>query len=322
MCTAVCFKSRYFGRNFDLDCSYGEETIIAPRKFPFMFREIADINHHFAIIGTGTVRKNYPLFYDAANEKGLGVAGLNFPKSAKYFTHVSAKKNISPFELIPYVLSTCDSVNSAEKLLKEINLCAIPFSENLPLSPLHWIFSDKERSIVYETTAEGSFIYRNYTNVLTNEPVFPFQLYNLNNYMHLSPQTPGNSFSHRLPLSATSYGMGTLGMPGDLSSQSRFVRAVFTAENSVCEEDVFSGVTQFFHILDSVSQKRGCVVTEDNNLEYTRYSCCVDLNNAVYYSKTYQNSTVNVIDMFRENLEVDRLYCYPMQYSPAFTFRN
>ncbi len=322
MCTAIYFKNRFFGRNFDLDVSYGEEIIIAPGSFPLTFREVPDINRHFSIIGIGTVRKGYPLFYDAVNEKGLGAAGLNFPKSAKYYTMSVSKKNISPFELIPYVLCNCDCVSSAEMLLKEINLCAIPFSDNLPLSPLHWIFADRERSVVFETTAEGSFIYRNPANVLTNEPAFPIQLYNLNNYLHLSPHSPRNTFSERLSLSSQSYGMGTFGLPGDYSSQSRFVRAVYTAENSICTNETVDEITQFFHILGSVTQQRGCVAVSENNYEYTRYSCCCDLMNPIYYYKTYENSSLTAVDLFRENLGSERLITYPLNAKPVITFQN
>ncbi len=322
MCTAVCFKNKYFGRNFDLDRSYGEEILIVPRNFPFPFRETTDINHHFALIGIGTLRKGFPLFYDAANEKGLCGAGLNFPKSAKYYTLSASKKNISPFELLPYILCNCDSVNSAEKLLREINLCAIPFSDNLPLSPLHWMFADNERSIVYETTSEGAFVHRNPANVLTNEPPFPFQLYNLNNYMHLSPYTPQNSFSEKLPLSATSLGMGAIGMPGDLSSQSRFVKAVYTAVNSLCPDEPLGEITQFFHILGSVCQQKGCVATGENTFEYTRYSSCCDLSTLIYYYKTYENSCITAVDLFRENLLSERIITYPLILKPTVSFQN
>ena len=322
MCTAICFKNRYFGRNFDLDASYGEEIIIAPRRFPVSFRETADINHHFAIIGTGTIRKGFPLFYDGVNEKGLGGAGLNFPKSAEYYTLSNTKKNISPFELIPYILCNCDSVTTAEKLLKEINLCAISFSDNLPLSPLHWMFSDGERSIVYETTENGAMVYRNPANVLTNEPPFPIQFQSLSSYMHLSPHTPQNTFSERLPLTVPSLGMGTIGLPGDLSSASRFVRAVYTAENSLCSENSFDEVVQFFHVLESVKQVRGCVATGDNTFEYTRYSGCFDLQTLVYYYKTYENSSITAVDLFRENTESERLITYSLISKPTVTFQN
>ena len=77
MCTAATYyaKDHYFGRNLDLEFSYHEEITIVPRNYPFIFRKCEGINHHYAMIGTAFVVEGYPLFYDAVNEKGLGIAG-------------------------------------------------------------------------------------------------------------------------------------------------------------------------------------------------------------------------------------------------------
>ena len=102
MCTAISFNAdnHYFGRNLDLEFCYNETVTITPRNFAFGFRKTNTIKSHYAIIGVATVAENYPLYYDATNEKGLSIAGLNFPENAYYNRVDDTKINIAPFELI------------------------------------------------------------------------------------------------------------------------------------------------------------------------------------------------------------------------------
>lgn len=179
MCTAVTYKTKdfYFGRTLDYEFSYGDEVVITPRNYWFHFLEQSNINNHYAIIGMAYVNENYPLYYDAVNEKGLGIAGLNFVGNAEYKEKVEGKDNISQFEFIPWVLSQCKTVKEARVLINKINFLNIPFNENLPLAKLHWIISDSEESITVESVAEGVKIYENPIGVLTNNPSFDKQMF-------------------------------------------------------------------------------------------------------------------------------------------------
>ena len=254
MCTAVTYKTKdqYFGRNLDLEYSYKETVTVTPRNFPYHFRKMGKMEKHFALVGMAYIADGFPLYYDATNEKGLSIAGLNFPGNAEYKPFCPTKDNITPFELIPWVLGQCATVDEAEKLLSRINLLDESFSPELPLSPLHWILSDARRSITLEPLKEGLRIYENPVGVLTNNPTFDYQLFNLNNYMRLAKCQPENTFSQKLPLETYSRGMGALGLPGDASSMSRFVRAAFVKMNSVSGESEEESVNQFFHILKAV----------------------------------------------------------------------
>ena len=306
MCTAVSWRSgdHYFGRNLDLECSYGEEIVITPRNYPFAFRRERKQGRHYAMIGTAHVAENYPLYYEGINERGLCVAGLNFPRSARYYPYEPSCKNVSPYELIPWVLGQCATLSQAKKLLNGVRLLAEPFSRALPLTPLHWILSDRDRSVVLEQDEKGLHIYENPLGVMTNEPVFPKHFENWQNYTHLTPEERQEHLESR--------GMGAMGLPGDLSSASRFIKSAFVRKYSVAGETEEERVSQFFHILTSVEQQAGCVRLMDGSLERTVYSCCCNTRTGTYYYTTYENRAITAVELQREDLEERELIAYPM----------
>lgn len=313
MCTAATYKTKdfYFGRTLDYEFSYSEEVTITPRNFHFSLRNTDTMTKHYAMIGMAFVQ-DIPLYYDAVNEKGLCMAGLNFVGNAYYNGVVEGKINIAQFEFIPYILGKCASVDEAVELLAKINITNQPYSDKLPVSQLHWIISDKNKSITVESVKDGLKIYDNPVGVLTNNPPFDEQMFNLNNYMNLSPRQPKNTFSDKLDLKAYSRGMGALGLPGDLSSQSRFVRVAFTKMNSVSGNSEEESVNQFFHILGSVEQQRGCCIVGENEYEITIYTSCCNADKGMYYYTTYENHSITAVDMHSENLEASALFRYPI----------
>lgn len=315
MCTAITYKTKdhYFGRNLDLELSYNETLTITPRNFPFKFRKVKDLKSHYAMIGMAIVVNDYPLYYDATNELGLSMAGLNFPGNADYKPEITGKDNVTPFEFIPWILGQCSTVSDAKVLLSKINLININFSDELPLSPLHWIISDRTKSITVESIKDGLKIYDNPVGVLTNNPTFDYHMTNLSNYMSLSNRNPINSFSKDLDLKIYSRGMGAMGLPGDLSSASRFVKAAFTKMNSVSGDSESESISQFFHILGSVAQQRGCVILGENtDYEITFYSSCCNVDKGIYYYTTYENSQITGVDMRKENLDGDKPVIYEL----------
>ena len=314
MCTAATYKTKdfYFGRTLDYEFSYGDEVTITPRNYPFSFREAGKIDTHYAMIGMAYVAEDYPLYYDAVNEKGLGMAGLNFVGNAAFWGKKDGKDNIAQFELIPWVLSQCATVEEARSLVEKMNLLDIPFNDQLPLSQLHWIISDRNSSITVEAVKEGIKIYDNPVGVLTNNPPFDQQMFALNNYMHLSTKSPVNTFAKGLELNRYSRGLGAIGLPGDLSSQSRFVRVAFVKMNSLSGEGEAESVSQFFHILNAVDQQRGCCELDDGKYEITIYTSCCNADKGIYYYTSYDNHQITAVDMYREDLESSTLVRYPM----------
>ncbi len=314
MCTAVTYTTKdfYFGRTLDNGCSYGEEVVITPRKFPFSFRNMGKLEQHYAMIGMAHVEGECPLYYEAVNEKGLGMAGLNFVGNAVYRKEKADRDNVASFELIPWILGQCASVQEARGLLDGLNITDVSFDERLQPARLHWMLADRREAVTLESVEEGVFVYDNPAGVLTNNPPFPEQMFQLNNYMHLSSQSPCNEFSQKLPLKVYSLGMGALGLPGDLSSQSRFVRAAFTKLNAVSGESESESVGQFFHILGSVEQQRGCCEGEGGNWEITIYTSCCNGDRGIYYYTTYGNRQITAVDMHREDLNGTLPVRYPL----------
>ena len=268
------------------------------------------------------VTENYPLYYDAINEKGLGMAGLNFVGNAYYREKVEGKDNIAQFEFIPWILSQCASVAEAKQLIEKINLTNVQFNEKLPLAQLHWIISDSNESITVESVKEGIKVYPNPVGVLTNNPPFNQQMFELNKYMQLSSKSPENRFSKELNLEKYSRGMGAIGLPGDLSSQSRFVRVAFVKMNSKSSDTEEESVSQFFHILNSVDQQRGCCELDDGKYEITIYTSCCNASKGIYYYTTYNNHQITAIDMNKEELESENLIRYPIILNEQIKFQN
>lgn len=314
MCTAISYRTQdhYFGRNLDLERSYQETVTITPRGFPFRFCPTGAPVRHFAMIGMAHAQEGYPLYYEAVNEAGLAMAGLNFPDNAWYGAPQPEWDNVPPFDLIPWILGQCGDLAQARAALERVCVVDIPFSKQLQSSPLHWMVSDQTGSLVAESVQEGLRLYENPVGVLTNNPPFDMMLHRLNDYMGLSSRPPENRFAPELEPDVYSRGMGALGLPGDLSSASRFVRAAFTLRNSVCDESEAESVSQFFHILRSVEQTRGCVQLADGSLERTIYSCCCNTDRGIYYYTTYDNSQITAVDLHREQLDGEKLICYPL----------
>lgn len=323
MCTAISMHSKehYFGRNLDLSYHYHESVTITPRKFPFSFRNGQKTDMHYAMIGIATVMDNYPLYYDAVNEYGLGIAALNFPGNAVYNPPCDDQTNVTSYELIPWLLSQCVSVRAVREVMPYINITNQAFSRRFAPTPLHWLIADGNESVVLESTDKGISMYNNPIHVLTNNPPFPYHMHNLENYINVTAAAPTNRFSDTLRIIPNSYGMGGIGLPGDLSSSSRFVRAAFHLHNSVSRDSESAQVNRFFHVLQSVSQTEGCVCA-DGEPEKTVYSSCCNTGEGIYYYKTYDNSQITAVHMHHVDLDSADLVSYPLKMDARYVNEN
>ena len=309
MCTAATYKTKdfYFGRTLDYDFSYGDEITVTTRNFPFSFRHMDSCKTHYAMIGMAHIANGYPLYYDAVNEKGLCMAGHNFVGNAAYADLSEGRDNVAQFEFIPWILGKCASVAQARSALSNMNLVGTDFSSALPSAQLHWLIADKSEAITVESTSDGLHVYDNPIGVLTNNPPFDVQMLMLSRYAGISPRQIQNNFSDKIDFNFYSRGMGGIGLPGDLSSSSRFARAAFVKMNSVSGDSEEESVSQFFHILGSVDQQRGCCEMQSGKFEITLYTSCCNADKGIYYYTTYNNHQISAVDMHKENLDGNTL---------------
>ena len=324
MCTCISFKTKdfYFGRNLDLEYNFGEKVVITPRDYNFNLKCNTTFKTKYAIMGMATIFDNYPLYADATNEKGLCMAGLYFPGNAFYNKEKANCNNIASFELIPWCLGNFSKVSELRKELKNLNITNHKFNNGLPIADLHWMICDREECIVIEQTKNGLTLYDNPYGVLTNNPPFYYHETNINNYMNISANLPTNRFSKRINLKPYGQGMGMIGLPGDVTPTSRFVRAVFNKFNSITDGDEESSISQIFHILDSVSMIKGTVITNENKYDMTIYSSCINATKGIYYFKTYYNNQINAISFNNENIESDKLNIYLLPKKQNINYLN
>lgn len=282
MCTAITYYSNdfYFGRNLDLDRDYGEKVTVMPRNFSFPIKCMPDLHSHYALIGMAVESDGLPLFFEATNEKGLSMAGLNFPDNAFYGESKEGKLNLAPYELIPWLLGKCACLSEAKEKLNRLNVTDIPFSESYPLTPLHWIIADKSGSLTVESVKVGLKIYENPWGVLSNNPPFDRQIENLDS---------------------------TKTIPGDFSSGARFIRAVRIKEKSSPKKSEDESVAQFFRMLSLVSVPEGCV-TKNGKAHYTRYSSCCNTDKGVYYYNRSDSYSIGKVLMKNYDMDSDRVF--------------
>lgn len=325
MCTSMALTDNdlYFGRTLDWTELYNDKVVICPANYPFRFKKEGECRSHYAMIGMAMTANNYPLYAEAVNEKGLCIAGLHFPSNAHYMKAAkSGNYNVSAFELIPWLLSKFADCDEAYDALSRTTIVDIPFNDDLPLTPLHWHIADKKRSLTAEAVGSGLMVYNNPVGVLANNPPFDFHMHNLSNYLNLKNTQPENNSVFGSHIRPYGNGMGSIGLPGDFSSSSRFVRCAYLKQNSAKCATENERISQFFHILDSVSLPKGSVITANGGVDFTHYSCCVNADKGIYYYKSYNNNQICAVDMRKENLDGSELIIYPMEREQSISFIN
>ena len=320
MCTVISDvkKLHLFARTLDLEYSFDEQVVIVPRGFELEFLREKIISN-FAIIGTCHIESGTPLFYDGMNEYGLCMATLNFPSFAYYSNAKNGFINIASFELIPFILRQCKDCQGALSLLKRINITNDSFSEKLLHTPMHWIIADKTSCFVLEPNENGLEIFENPYRVLTNAPGFNFHSQNLCNYMGLNSTNPSNTLDSLVDLKAYSRGLGAFSLPGDFSSSSRFIRAVFCKSHTGIYNDE---ICRMFNVLNTVFVPYGSVKTDTDMSVFTVYSCvmCADTGN--YYFSTYENKRVCCVRLHDVNLNANSLFIYDMNFENEVKYLN
>jgi len=324
MCTAISWypDTGYFGRTLDYDRIYPFKPLMAPRFYPHNFRCGDSPARSYAMLGMGITLDGEPLFFDAVNEKGVYAAGLLFEGNAVYRRPLAGMDNVPSFAVIPWLLSRCQNLEEVQKALTRMNITDTPVREDLPPSPLHWFIADGTHSLTVEAAAAGLTVYDNPAGVLTNNPPFPQQMFHLSRYMGLSAMPPENRFAPAICFTPYSRGMGALGLPGDGTSSSRFVRTAFIKHNMVPGVTETENVNHMFHILSAAAQQKGSIRLADGGISYTQYTACADGTRGIYYYTTERNHRITAIDMYRADIDAASLIGFPLTDEEDIFYRN
>ncbi|HAT4243433.1 choloylglycine hydrolase [Clostridium perfringens] len=317
MCTGLALETKdglhLFGRNMDIEYSFNQSIIFIPRNFKCVNKSNKkELTTKYAVLGMGTIFDDYPTFADGMNEKGLGCAGLNFPVYVSYSKEdIEGKTNIPVYNFLLWVLANFSSVEEVKEALKNANIVDIPISENIPNTTLHWMISDiTGKSIVVEQTKEKLNIFDNNIGVLTNSPTFDWHVANLNQYVGLRyNQVPEFKLGDQ-SLTALGQGTGLVGLPGDFTPASRFIRVAFLRDAMIKNDKDSIDLIEFFHILNNVAMVRGSTRTVEEKSDLTQYTSCMCLEKGIYYYNTYENNQINAIDMNKENLDGNEIKTY------------
>ena len=312
MCTCIKTKTNYnfFGRNMDLDYDFDGKVIVVSRKFILRYKVIYDMKEHYSFIGMGKMLKNYPFFAEGINEFGLSIAALRFEGYAKYSEIKNDKINLAPYEIIPFFLAKCKSVKEAMVYMNNLNIINIDYDEDVKVSSLHWMISDKDESYVIEQTDDGIKLYRNPYNTLTNHPKFEYHLENIKNYKNISNKENCSLFASKLNINSMGLGSSTFSLPGDFTSASRFIRAAYLSNNLIHELEYSLSLMQFFEVLNNVAFIKGSVISENNRYEFTCYQSCMDQDLMIYRYKTFKCPCFKEFKLFAHDINCDKLFIY------------
>lgn len=329
MCTGLTLETKeglhLFGRNMDIEYSFNQSIIFIPRNFKCSNIETnKELTTKYAILGMGTIFNEYPTFADGMNEKGLGCAGLNFPIYASYSEKpIKGKNNIPVYDFLLWILANFSSLEEVKDGLKNTNIVDIPINKNTPNTTLHWIISDSTgKSIVVEQTKEKLNVFDNNVGVLTNSPTFDWHITNLNQYVSMNYNQIPNLELREQSLTALGQGTGLVGLPGDFTPASRFIRAAFLRDALLKNDKNSINLIDFFHILNNVAMVRGSIRTLAEKSDITQYTSCMCLEKGIYYYNTYENNQINAIDMNKEDLDGNQIKIYSYKTDLSINFEN
>ena len=307
MCTGIGFLDKnnnlFMGRNLDVPKTYGEKVMITPRNYDYSYKHIENVKLKQAIIGMGIEVGGHPLYFDAANESGMMIVSLNFPKFAHYNSELKDDCiNITPYEFMVWVLDNYKSVEDLKKDIPKINFMDTPFNEYLPIAPAHWIIGDNKEMIVVEPTVNGIKVYDASIGVVTNNPEYSWHLMNLNNYLGMNNVGKEKTNWSGQDLEPLGVGTGAFGMPGDYTPPSRLVKVAYGRANYPIKETETENVSKLFNLLKSVAMPEGSV--DD---EVTIYSSCYSTKTKTYYFDRCDDFQVHQLTMTEETMNATKL---------------
>lgn len=251
-----------------------------------------------------TAATNYDMLLDGINDQGLNVGVFYFPGYAQYAepTPENAAKGLAPAQVAAWILGNCANVAETKERIGEIALLPVVIGLLGIVPDLHIKVQDAAGGcIVIEPRGGKLVVHDNPVRVLTNAPDFPWMLTNLNNYLNMSSAYPSAQKIGDLHLSPFGMGGGSVGLPGDFTPPSRFVRMTFFMQNALPQPDTSKAVSTLFHILNNFDIPPGSAMppagTAEKFPDYTTWTAVSDLKKKQFHWKTYGHPDVRVVDL-------------------------
>lgn len=316
-CTSFLLKSAdggyAYGRTLEFGLPLQSQLIVVPRQFAFTGTGpdgqagtgLPWTVKHGAV---GTNAFGLPVLVDGMNEAGLAGGMLYLPGLALYqdVPAAEARTSIAAHELLLYLLTNFATVAEVREGLPKIKVNRAILAQLKMAAPMHITLHDAGgASLVIEYTGGVLHMHDNPTTVLTNAPTFDWHVTSLGNYLSLSPYNPEPLKVGSLTIAPPSTGAGATGLPGDMSSPSRFVRAFLYSRAAPVQKTSADAVDLAFHILNNFDIAPGIIRTSATaeagggvaGIETTEWTAVSDLKAKRYSLRTYANSQTQVLDL-------------------------
>ncbi len=325
-CTGITIKPKdgsiIFARTLEFAADLKSNIIVVPRGLAYVGTAPGDkpglrwkTRYGFA----GTNAFDLAVTVDGLSEQGLSVGLFYFPGFPKYqaVKAADAGKALAPWELGALLLGTCADVKEAVAAAKSVLVGEAVQTDMGYVPPVHYIVTDASgKSVVLEYIGGELKVHNNPLGVITNSPTFDWHMTNLGNYVTLSSQNIVAIDLAGKEIKALGQGSGMLGLPGDFTPPSRFVRAVAFSQTALPVETAPAGVLQAFHILNQFDIPHGAARGLEHGKEvadYTQWTSTADLTNRRYYFRTYDNSRIRMIDLKAVGLDGQQIKTISMQ---------
>jgi choloylglycine hydrolase len=272
-----------------------------------------------------------PVLFDGLNEKGLAAGMFYFPTSAGYmpYTAADAGKTIAQWEVGSWILENFASVEEVKANIGNIVVPAVVFSGWGFAPEAHYIVHDASgKSIVIEYVGGKLNVHDNPLGVLTNSPTFDWHMTNLRNYLNFSMTNAPPVQLGSVKLLPTGQGSGMLGLPGDFTPPSRFVRAVAFSQSVLKPKTGDDAVMEAFHVLNQFDIPKGAAREQEKDAQgniladYTIWTSANDLKAKRFYFRTYENSQVRMVDLMKMNLDAKDITKISMKGAESITSLN
>jgi choloylglycine hydrolase len=309
-CTGITIKPRdgsvIFARTLEFAVDLRSDVIVVPRGRAFVGAAPGDLpglrwTTRYGFVGANAF--GLPVAVDGLNEKGLHVGLFYFPGFATYqkVDATEAGKALAPWELGAFLLGTCADVKEAVTAAEGVRVGAVVQKDMGFVPGVHYVVTDSGGGgVVLEHVGGQLKVHRNPLGVMSNSPTFDWHMINLSNYVNLSVTNVPKLDLAGVELQGLGQGSGMLGLPGDFTPPSRFVRAVAFSKSALPVDTAREGVLQAFHILNQFDIPKGAARGTDHGkpaADYTLWTSAADLKNRRYYVRTYENSRIRMVDL-------------------------